>query len=74
MSDELIGIILGVIALASLVVALHRNTRDDITDLRKQVGQLAERTAGLEAKRDDEELLEKIRREVNITGAIREDE
>ena len=72
MSSELIGIIIAAIALAGLVVHLHRTTRDDIKDLREQVGTLRERTAGLQAVQNLE-LPERAKEDLSVSGKLKED-
>ena len=72
MSSELISIIIAAIALAGLVVQLHRTTRDDIKDLREQVGTLRERTAGLQAAQDLV-LSELAKKALSVSGKLKED-
>ena len=77
MSSELIGIIVTIIiaaiALAGLAMHLHRTTRDDIKDLREQVGKLRERTAGLQAVQDHV-LPERAKEALSVSGKLKEDE
>ena len=73
MSSELIGIILVAIALAGLAWHFHRVTRDEIKDLREQVGKLRERTAGLQAVQEHV-LVEQGKGAVSVSGELKGDE